>query len=180
MSKEKKLLKILERFRNQLSDKEIAFIDDISKNVESVKDTWDVLDSDYSLFIDGAAEFDEDLKPNNAGIGGLINKGDELVYSFSENIGIRTNNEAEYSALIRGLEIGLELNIINIKIYADSELVVKQVSGEYKVKHERMRPLHRKAIALLSQYSNWSLQHVPRNDNTIADKLSKEGMEKGR
>ena len=84
------------------------------------------------------------------------------------------------TALIRGLEIGLELNIINIQIYADSELVVKQVSGEYKVKHERMRPLHRKAIALLSQYSNWSLQHVPRDDNTIADKLSKEGRRQGR
>ena len=57
---------------------------------------------------------------------------------------------------------------------------MKQVNGEYKVKHKRMKPLHQKTIALLDQYSNWSLQHVPRDDNTIADKLSKEGMEQGR
>jgi ribonuclease HI len=130
-----------------------------------------------SLYIDGAA----DLNTKIAGIGGVfLGENNAELYRFSEYLDDATNNEAEYSALIRGLQIGLELNIINIKIYADSELVVKQVSGEYKVKHERMRPLHRKAIALLSQYSNWSLQHVPRNDNTIADKLSKEGMDQGR
>ena len=57
---------------------------------------------------------------------------------------------------------------------------MKQVNGEYKVKHERMKPLHQKTIVLLRQYSNWSLQHVPRDDNTIADKLSKEGRKQGR
>ena len=130
-----------------------------------------------SLFIDGAS----DLHTKTAGIGGVfLGENNEELYRFSEYLDDATNNEAEYSSLIKGLEIGIELKLINIDIYSDSELVVKQVSGEYKVKHERMRPLHRKAIALLSQYSNWSLQHVPRNDNTIADKLSKEGMEQGR
>jgi len=114
-----------------------------------------------SLFIDGAA----DLHTKTAGIGGVfLGENNEELYRFSEYLDDATNNEAEYSALIRGLELGLELNIMDIKIYADSELVVKQVNGEYKVKHERMRPLHRKAIALLCQYSNWSLQHVPRYD----------------
>ena len=126
-----------------------------------------------SLFVDGAA----DLHTKTAGIGGVfLGENNEELYRFSKYLDDTTNNEAEYSALIRGLE----LNIMDIKIYADSELLVKQVNGEYKVKHERMRPLHRKAIALLCQYSNWSLQHVPRDDNMIADKLSKEGMEQGR
>ena len=130
-----------------------------------------------SLFIDGAA----DLHTKTAGIGGVfLGENNKELYRFSEYLDDATNNQAEYSALIRGLELGLELNIREIKIYADSELVVKQVNGEYKVKHERMKPLHRKAIALLCQYSNWSLQHVPRDDNTIADKLSKEGMKQGR
>ena len=130
-----------------------------------------------SLFIDGAA----DLHTKTAGIGGVfLGKNNEKLYRFSEYLDDATNNEAEYSALIRGLELGIELNIRDIKIYADSELVVKQVNGEYKVKHERMKPLHQKTIALLCQYSNWSLQHVSRDDNTIADKLSKEGMEQGR
>ena len=114
-----------------------------------------------TLFIDGAA----DLHTKTAGIGGVfLGENNEELSRFSEYLDDATNNEAEYSALIRGLELGLELNIMDIKIYADSELVVKQVNGEYKVKHERMRPLHRKAIALLRQYSNWSVQHVPRYD----------------
>ena len=110
-----------------------------------------------SLFIDGAA----DLNTKTVGIGGVfLGENNEELSRFSEYLDDATNNEAEYSALIRGLE----LNIMDIKIYADSELVVKQVNGEYKVKHERMRPLRRKAIALLCQYSNWSVQHVPRYD----------------
>ena len=130
-----------------------------------------------SLFIDGAA----DLHTKIAGIGGVfLGENNEELYRFSDYLDDSTNNEAEYTALIRGLELGLELNIRDIKIYADSELVVKQVNGEYKVKHERMKPLHLKTIALLSQYSNWSLQHVPRDDNKIADKLSKQGMKQGR
>ena len=130
-----------------------------------------------TLFIDGAA----DLHTKTAGIGGVfLGENNEELYRFSEYLDDATNNEAEYSALIRGLELGIELNIRDIKIYADSELVVKQVNGEYKVKHKRMKPLHQKTLALLCQYSNWSLQHIPRDDNTIADKLSKEGMEKGR
>ena len=97
-----------------------------------------------SLFVDGAA----DLHTKTAGIGGVfLGENNEELSRFSEYLDDATNNEAEYSALIRGLE----LNIMDIKIYADSELVVKQVNGEYKVKHERMRPLHRKAIALLCQ-----------------------------
>jgi ribonuclease HI len=104
-----------------------------------------------SLFVDGAA----DLHTKTAGIGGVfLGENNEELYRFSKYLDDTTNNEAEYSALIRGLELGLELNIMDIKIYADSELLVKQVNGEYKVKHERMRPLHRKAIALLCQYSN--------------------------
>ena len=130
-----------------------------------------------SLFIDGAA----DLHTKTAGIGGVfLGENNKELYRFSEYLDDATNNEAEYSALIRGLELGIELNIREIEIYADSELVVKQVKGEYKVKHERMKPLHQKTTALLCQYSNWNLQHVPRDKNTIADKLSKEGMKQGR
>ena len=146
------------------------------KVLEKLVDDDDNINA-VSLFIDGAA----DLHTKTAGIGGVfLGDNDEELYRFSDYLDDATNNEAEYSALIRGLEVGLELNIINIVIYADSELVVKQINGDYKVKHERMKPLHRKAIALLCQYSNWSLQPVFRDDNTTADKLSKEGMEQGR
>ncbi len=178
MSKEKELLKILEQFRGQLSDKEIAIVDDISKKGESIKKAWDTIDSDYSLFIDGAAEFDEDLKPNNAGIGGLIKKGDELIYSFSENIGIRTNNEAEYSALIKGIKACLDHKIYHINIFSDSELVVNQVNGKYKLKDPKMIKLHAEVAKLCSELESWTISHVPREQNEEADHLSKIGLTK--
>ena len=178
MSEEKKLLKILEQFRNQLSDKEIAFIDELNKEVEPVKEALDSLDSEYNLFIDGAAEFDEDLKPNNAGIGGLIKKGDELVYSFSENIGIRTNNEAEYSALIQGIKACLDHKIYHINIFSDSELIVNQVNGKYKLKDSKMIKLHAEVTKLCSELESWTISHVPREQNEEADHLSKLGLRK--
>ena len=178
MSKEEKLLKILEQFRNELSDKELAFIDDLNNEGESIKKASDSTDSDYSLFIDGAAEFDEDLKPNNAGIGGLIKKGDELVYSFSENIGIRTNNEAEYSALIQGIQACLDHKIYYVDIFSDSELIVNQVNGKYKLKDSKMIKLHAEVTKLCSELESLTISHVPREQNVEADHLSKLGLTK--
>ncbi len=124
------------------------------------------------LFVDGAA----DLHTKTAGIGGVFYRGGDELFSFSEFIGSATNNEAEYGALIKGLEESHKLNISNIEIFADSELVVKQINGEYKVKNERMQKLHHKAIGLLSKFNSWYLIYIPREKNSVADKLSKEGM----
>ena len=178
MGKEKKLLEILERFRSQLSDKEIAFIDSFMDKFKEIQKRGINTDSDFNLFIDGAAEFDEDLKPNNAGIGGLIKKGDKLIYSFSENIGIRTNNEAEYSALIKGIKACLDHKIYHINIFSDSELVVNQVNGKYKLKDPKMIKLHAEVAKLCSELESWTISHVPREQNEEADHLSKIGLTK--
>ncbi len=95
---------------------------------------------------------------------------------FQKNIGSATNNEAEYKALIKGLEESHKLNLVSIAIYADSELIVKQINGEYKVKNERMQILNSKAISLLGKFNRWSIIHIPRDKNSAADKLSKDGM----
>ena len=124
------------------------------------------------LFVDGAA----DLHTKTAGIGGVFYRNGDELFSFSEFIGSATNNEAEYGALIKGLDESLKLNISNIEIFADSELVVKQINGKYKVKNERMKILYTKAISLLEKFNSWSLTHIPREKNSVADKLSKEGM----
>ncbi len=124
------------------------------------------------LFVDGAA----DLHTKTAGIGGVFYRNGDELFSFSEFIGSATNNEAEYKSLIRGLEESHNLNILNINIFADSELVVKQINGDYKVKNERMQILNRKVISLLKNFSSWSISHIPREKNSIADKLSKDGM----
>ena len=154
-----------------LGDKSFMKIDVIDLGTELVnKDlkTW-------SLYVDGAA----DLHSKTAGIGGaFFNSRDEQIYSFSEYLDDATNNEAEYESLIKGLQVGIELKFININIYSDSELIVKQVNGDYKVKNDRMKKLHQNTLTLLEQYSSWTINHIMREYNTIADKLSKEGRKK--
>ena len=124
------------------------------------------------LYVDGAA----DLHTKTAGIGGVFYRNGDELFSFSEFIGSATNNEAEYKALIEGLKESHKLNILSIVIYADSELIVKQINGEYKVKNERMQVLNNKAISLLGKFNRWSISHIPRDKNSVADKLSKYGM----
>lgn len=127
------------------------------------------------LFVDGAA----DLHSKTAGIGGVIYRNEDELFSFSEYIPNLTNNEAEYNALIKGVKSAIELNVLSLNIYADSELVVKQINGQYKVKNPRMKVLYDQVIKLLDQLEEWSLAHVSRSQNKRADTLSKEGREKG-
>ena len=174
MNNEKKLIKILERFRDKLSDKEIALIDSLVKLPNTVQDSVSSSDMSYKLFTDGASQLDR----NNAGIGGLLKSGQEIVFSFAENIGDCTNNEAEYLALIRGIELCIKNKILDVEIFCDSELIVRQVNGDYKVKNERMIKLHAKALDLCSMLGKWSVSHVLRDKNMEADLLSKEGLTK--
>ena len=95
----------------------------------------------------------------------------ELIASVSECIGITTNNVAEYKALIAGLEAVAYLRAPVIHVRADSMLVIKQLRGEWRVKHENLKPLHAEARRLLAAYETVDLQHVPREENTEADAL---------
>jgi ribonuclease HI len=95
----------------------------------------------------------------------------ELLASVSEAIGITTNNVAEYKSLITGLEAVAHLRARVIHVRADSLLVINQLRGRWKVKHENMRPLHKRARELLSAYEIVDLAHVPRAENTEADAL---------
>ena len=131
-------------------------------------------DKKITLYIDGAA----DLHSKTAGIGGVIYNSDEEIFSFSEYLHDSTNNEAEYGALIAGLKYLIKLNLLNPTIYSDSELVVKQVNGEYRVKNDRMIALYNEVIHLLSSFNSWSIIHVLRDKNMVADKLATEGRKK--
>ena len=128
------------------------------------------------LFVDGAA----DLHSKTAGIGGaLFVKGQE-IFSFSDPLIEKTNNEAEYMAMIKGIQVSLELNVKSLNIYSDSELVVKQINGEYKIKNDRMKRLHALVFSELNQMNHWSVTHIRREKNTRADALSKLGMQTAR
>ena len=131
-------------------------------------------DKKITLYIDGAA----DLHSKTAGIGGVIYNSDEEIFSFSEYLHDSTNNEAEYGALIAGLKYLIKLNLLSPTIYSDSELIVKQVNGEYRVKNDRMITLYNEVINLLSSFNSWSLIHVLRDKNKVADKLANEGRKK--
>ena len=174
MNSKEKLIKILERFRDELSDKEIALIDSLVDLPNTIQDPVISIDIPYRLFTDGASQLDK----NNAGIGGLLKNGQEIVFSFAENIGDCTNNEAEYLALIRGIELCIKNNILDVEIFCDSELIVRQVNGDYKVKNERMIKLHAKTLDLCLMLGKWSVSHVLRDKNMEADLLSKEGLTK--
>lgn len=130
----------------------------------------------FSLFVDGASQ----LQKKRAGIGGVIYLDDSEIESFSEHIGDATNNEAEYQAMIRGLELLTKYKPEKIYVFADSELVVRQINGQYKVKNPRMQKLFGKVMTLLQQYDHWNVEHVPREQNMRADQLSKQGLIPGR
>ena len=93
------------------------------------------------------------------------------IATVSEYIGETTNNVAEYRALIAGLEAAAPFNAHTVHVRADSLLVIKQLRGEYRVKHANLRPLHEEARALLRAYRVVDLQHVPRAQNAEADAL---------
>jgi ribonuclease HI len=93
------------------------------------------------------------------------------VDEVAERIGSATNNVAEYRALLRGLERARELGASELEIIGDSELIARQVTGVYKVKHPAMRPLHEQASAALRGFERWNFRTVPRAQNARADAL---------
>ncbi|MGI6704413.1 MAG: ribonuclease HI family protein [Clostridia bacterium] len=116
--------------------------------------------------------------PGDAGIGIVIYDAEEvLVAQISRYIGIQTNNVAEYYALIRGLEEVKALGARRVDIYMDSELVVKQIKGEYRVKNEGLKPLYEIARAYLGSLKGYSINHIRRNGNKLADKLANDGID---
>lgn len=116
--------------------------------------------------------------PGPAGIGAvLIDGSGRVIGEIARGIGIGTNNEAEYAALIAGLEMAHAAEVTELDVFMDSQLVVSQVSGEWKIKKEHLRPLAVRARSLLERFEAHTLNHVPRERNADADKLANRGMD---
>ena len=121
-----------------------------------------------TLFADGGSRGN----PGHAASGAVILGPDGAVLrEIGRYLGIATNNVAEWNALLDGLTGARELGIERLAIRLDSELVVKQLTGEYRVKHPDLQPLHQKAKKLLREFSHVDLRHVRRKDNKLADAL---------
>jgi ribonuclease HI len=104
----------------------------------------------------------------------------EVLAEHVQLLGSATNNVAEYRALLLGLERARELGATEVEVVGDSELVARQVSGAYKVKHEAMRSLHREAMAELRAFDSWSIKTVPRAQNAHADALVNAALDQAR
>jgi ribonuclease HI len=128
------------------------------------------------VHVDGGARGN----PGPAAIGVVVSDSDGAVLEeLGERIGVATNNVAEYRALLRGLERARARDAREVEIVNDSELVARQITGAYKVKHPAMKPLHGEAIAALREFDRWSIRSVPRADNARADELVNEALDSG-
>jgi ribonuclease HI len=125
------------------------------------------------IYTDGAARGN----PGPAGIGIVIKKGSATLAEISDFIGKATNNVAEYMAFIRGLEEALILGATKIECFSDSELLVKQIKGEYKVKNEGLIPLHHHVKSLIRKFKTFSIEHTLRDENKHADNLANRGID---
>ncbi|MBK5233745.1 MAG: ribonuclease HI family protein [Thermoleophilia bacterium] len=100
-----------------------------------------------------------------------------VLLERGEKIGDATNNVAEYKALIAGIALAKELGADKVELIGDSELVVKQVRGEYKVKNAGIKPLHAEAKTALADFDEWTIKHVRREMNSEADRLVNEVLD---
>lgn len=116
--------------------------------------------------------------PGPAGIGAVLydESGAEIAW-LSQSLDATTNNVAEYKALIAGLEMALERGLTEIEVKCDSQLVVSQVKGDWKIKNDRLRSLAAKAEMLLNRFERFTLEHVRRESNRRADALANEAMD---
>jgi ribonuclease HI len=120
------------------------------------------------LHVDGGARGN----PGPAAIGVVISEpGGALVEEVSERIGVATNNVAEYRAVLRGLERAHALGASEIELIGDSELVARQLTGAYKVKHPALKELFLEALRSLRGFERWDFRTVPRAQNAHADAL---------
>ncbi len=117
--------------------------------------------------------------PGPAGIGAVLFDMDgNVIGELAEGIGATTNNVAEYKALIEGLDLAIRKGVTDLQVFMDSQLVVSQVKGEWKIKNDRLRSLAAKAQILLSKFNSATIEHVRREQNADADKLANQGMDR--
>ena len=138
------------------------------EDTEAMPTLFEKLPVDATMFADGGSRGN----PGPSASGAVLFGPDgSILREVGEFLGIKTNNVAEWTALIIGLRAAQELGLRTLAIRMDSELVVKQVRGEYRVKNEDLKPLHQVAMRLLKSFDRIDIAHVPRNQNKDADRV---------
>jgi ribonuclease HI len=164
----------------QVTDKDQALaeaIDRIFENtkLEKVADKKTTPVTEVKLYTDGGSRGN----PGPAASGfGVLDMHDKVIIKRGIYLGITTNNQAEYRALQFGLEEALKLGAHNVDVYMDSQLIVNQMLGLYKVKHQDLQPIHETVKALLLKFKHVSFTHIPRELNKLADSMVNEALDK--
>jgi len=131
----------------------------------------------YTAHIDGGARGN----PGPAGYGVVIqDPAGHKVAELSEYLGHRTNNYAEYQGLLAVLKYALAHNLTVLKVISDSELMVRQMKGIYKVKHPELRKFHEEAHQMVRKLEHFEIRHALREHNRDADRLANEAMDRGK
>ncbi|MFT3714276.1 MAG: ribonuclease HI family protein [Archangium sp.] len=126
------------------------------------------------LYSDGAARGN----PGPAGAGAiLVEPSGQVVDKLGKFLGHQTNNYAEYMGLLIGLRRARELGVREVEVFADSELMIRQLGGRYQVKSPTLRPLYEESLKLLNEFERVKLVHVPREMNRAADEMSTRAIE---
>jgi ribonuclease HI len=126
------------------------------------------------LYTDGAARGN----PGPSGAGAvLLEPGGQVVARLGKFLGVQTNNHAEYSALLLGLQHAKSLGVKELEVFSDSELLVRQLTGRYQVRSPTLRPLYEEAQRLLGEFPKATVAHVPRAENTAADEMSNRAID---
>jgi ribonuclease HI len=122
------------------------------------------------IHTDGAARGN----PGPSGAGAVLRDAADgtLVAEIATFLGVRTNNYAEWTAVALALEEALLLGATHVDLRMDSQLVARQITGQYRVKHPDLKPIHSQVMALLSRFAGYTVGHVPRELNKEADRLS--------
>ena len=127
-----------------------------------------------TIFADGGSRGN----PGPSGIGVVIyNSNNKIILKDKKFIGQATNNQAEYQAVILSLEHAKKLHVRKIKFVLDSELIVNQLKGIYRVKNYNLKPLYQKVLVLLNNFEEYSFSHILRDGNKLADKLVNEALD---
>lgn len=128
------------------------------------------------IFTDGGSRGN----PGPAGLGAIIyDENHKVVAEISEYLGVTTNNQAEYRAILAAIKKAVELKVTEVEFYMDSELAVKQLNREYKVKNKDLAPLFLAIYNLTLSFKKISFMHIPRERNKEADRLANEAMDRG-
>ncbi len=126
------------------------------------------------LYTDGGARGN----PGPAGAGAhLLDNEGNTVAELTQYLGETTNNQAEYRALLLALKKAQELGATEIEVRADSELMVRQLNGQYKVKNEALIPVYQEAKKYLLGFAKWTIKHIPREQNKQADLLANKAID---